>query len=48
MQIVRCQGRGYYHNPRELPSITPFYRVMLCLGAHAPYFSLLMIITSVF
>ena len=38
-----CHGMDYCRNPRKLPSITLFYRVVLCLGAHAPYFSLLKI-----
>ena len=28
--IIVCKGKDYCHNPKELPSITPFYRVMLC------------------
>ena len=28
--IILYKGKDYCHNSRELPSITPFFRVMLC------------------
>ena len=30
VQITLYKGKDYCHNPGELPSSTPFYRVMLC------------------